>query len=295
MASDMRGSADVWTAEYTNTRLETFFVASHTSDLSGPTEALLAYLRRHSKRLLAVLNPLEYCTGKQREALWWENGALRASGRPASLRLGRVPTWIADVVVVLWYALVRYRRHSDVFIGCDCLNAAIGLLLRSVGMVDRVVYYSIDWTPDRFRSPLLNWVYYRLDRLAARHSDFVWNVTNAIRGVRARQGVLAHRNLLVPVGTWLEGTDEQATDPSASKVVFLGALERSKGIELVLDAWPRIVQRCPEAQLIVIGKTPKGVRQVPYEVTLSGLPNVEDRGVMARVDVLRRRPRTVHT
>ena len=121
-------------------------IVSHTSDLAGPTEALVRYLTGAARQLTVVLNPLEYCVSQRRQASIIENGSIRREFTPPNLRLPALANWILDVAVALYYS-VRAGRRYDVFIGCNCLNAVIGCWLRSLGIVRRVVFYAIDWTP----------------------------------------------------------------------------------------------------------------------------------------------------
>jgi glycosyltransferase involved in cell wall biosynthesis len=41
--------------------------------------------------------------------------------------------------------------------------------------------------------------------------------------------------------------------PDAPRVLYVGALERAKGIDLLLDAWPDVARRRPDAALAVVG------------------------------------------
>ena len=80
----------------------------------------------------------------------------------------------------LWwvYSLTSKSTDKVVFIGANPLNAAAGSILRSFGVVDIGVYYTIDFTPQRFESG-----YQSIISLAnlrcAQSSDETWNVSPA--------------------------------------------------------------------------------------------------------------------
>jgi glycosyltransferase involved in cell wall biosynthesis len=44
--------------------------------------------------------------------------------------------------------------------------------------------------------------------------------------------------------------------PDRSLVLFVGVLERYKGVDVLADAWPRVLERVPEASLHVVGDGP---------------------------------------
>lgn len=105
---------------------------------------------------------------------------------------------------------------------------------------------------------------------------------------RARRGALRAADLLLPVSTYTagllvqmgadpervhvvsNGTDPERFWPSPSPlglegrpiVLTVSRLVRRKGIDTVLDAWPAIRARCPEAVYYVVGTGPEEARLV---------------------------------
>ncbi|MCL5985050.1 MAG: glycosyltransferase [Actinobacteria bacterium] len=265
-------------------------VISHISDLAGPTEALESFLKKRAKLLALIYNPLEYCTEKKREIRLFERGKLVRSIEPTNIRTTALISWITDVFVTI-FNVFRLRKRYDVCIGVNGLNALIGLFFRALGRTDKVIFYTIDWVERRFSNPLLNRIYHFIDRFAARHSDFVWNISRRIVSLREKQEVSPRRNVFVPVGVDFTAVPSVSSNSiDRKRIVFLGALERTKGIELVIDAWNEILERVPDAKLVVIGKTPTGAGIKPYEEALSRLKNVELKGVLPHSEVLKTLP-----
>jgi glycosyltransferase involved in cell wall biosynthesis len=273
-------------ARETSLALGKVLVVSHTSDLAGPTEALLTFVKQRVSYVMFVLNPLDYCVTGRRTVTVVQNGRVFRSFEPPNTKPTALGTWILDVLFSFYYPL-RSRARYDLFIGCNCLNAFVGCCLRRLGVVRRVVFYAIDWTSKRFNSRVLNAFYHAMDRYAARHSDELWSISERINEIRVRQGIDVNKLKVVPVGVYHDQIpDHVPTADDRWRVVFLGALERSKGIELVIDCWPEVVRKWPKAELNVIGRTPKGVTARPYEEILRDLPNVALHGVMSHEDVL---------
>jgi glycosyltransferase involved in cell wall biosynthesis len=139
----------------------------------------------------------------------------------------------------------------------DCLNASAGILLKRLGRVEKVAYYVIDYTTRRFGNPLLNWIYQGFDRFAVRGSDVVWNLSERMRAVRRQQGLADDKNLLVPVGVELEAVKHAPrSQVKRRRLLYMGALQQGKGIELLIEAFPEIRRRAPGAELHIIGYGP---------------------------------------
>jgi len=236
----------------------TIFVAAHTSRIYGPVQALTRWLETRRADFIFVALPFSYsglpCAVEQR----FEGGLLAASLDGHASRGWDPWLWCRD-----WLFVVRRAwacgAHKPValFVGVDCLNASAGLLLRVLGRVDRVAFYVIDYTPKRFKNPVLNAIYAWADRFAATRSDVVWNLSERMRDVRRSQGVPESRNSLVPVGVAL---DEVVPVPRAlvkrRTLLYMGALMRDKGLQLMIEAFPAVLKRVPGAQLHILGFGP---------------------------------------
>lgn len=234
------------------------FVAAHTSRIYGPVQALTAWLRSKRSDFTLVDLPFAY-SGLPRAV----ERRFRA-GRPAGAAKGHPACgwepwlWTRDWLFVLrrgWTA--GAVTPVDLFIGVDCLNASAGLVLRALGRVRRVVFYVIDYTPKRFGNPILNAVYTSLDRLAATRSDVVWNLSDRMRDVRQRQGVPEARNQLVPVGVDLAQIARvPKNEVKRKRLLYMGALMEGKGLPLMIEAFPEILEQVPGAELHILGFGP---------------------------------------
>lgn len=262
-------------------------LVSHVSDLSGPTEALEDFLKKRVRLLATIYNPLEYCTSAGRKVSLFEGGKSVCSYQPINIKFKALFTWIVDVVITIYYVFRLHRRY-DLYIGCDGLNAFLGIMLRKIGITKNVIFYTIDWIEKRFRNRFYNAIYHFVDRYAVSHSDYVWNISRRIVKIREEQGLEKEKNIFVPAGVSLSEVKYVSPEKAnPKKFVFLGALEKSKGVELVINVWPKILERIPDAELIVIGKTPTGAGIKPYEDKLKRMKNVRLMGVLSHKEVLK--------
>jgi glycosyltransferase involved in cell wall biosynthesis len=238
--------------------LPKIFVAAHVTKTYGPVQALLSYLKESKADFHFVHLPFSYADlpSAWEERFW--GGKLQETQRGHRSRGFDPILWMQDFFFAFsrgWAA--GAGKPVECFIGVDSLNATVGVLLKAFGRVRHVAFYVIDYTPQRFGNPLLNAIYHFFDRIAVSRSDWVWNLSERMREVRKSQGLPDARNLLVPVGVSLE----QVKHPKRSEIrpeslLYMGAIDRGKGIELLIEAFPLIKRRVPKAKLEIIGYGP---------------------------------------
>jgi glycosyltransferase involved in cell wall biosynthesis len=230
-------------------------VASHVTRIYGPVQALVAVLKGWDARFRLISLPFAGSGIPDATDELQDGPAVTQSHRGHAARGPALLLWPRDLAYALRRGWAASREgRVPLWIGINCLNAWAGLLLKSMGRVDRVVYYVIDYTPRRFGNPLLNWAYHWVERRAALGADQVWNLSEAMRKVHAGLGVPERRNTLVPVGVEL---DKVRPAPRAKvrrkTLVYMGALQRNKGVQLLIEALPAVRAKVPGAELHVIG------------------------------------------
>jgi glycosyltransferase involved in cell wall biosynthesis len=119
-----------------------------------------------------------------------------------------------------------------------------------------VVLYSVDFVPRRFQSQLLNLIYHAVDSFAVRNVDVVWSVSDQIVSARLERDGHGPRSLqmIVPHGANFERVTRiplESVDPY--RIGFLGHLVEKQGVQIVIEALPKIRARVPAATLTVIG------------------------------------------
>ncbi|MDT8445848.1 MAG: glycosyltransferase [bacterium] len=252
-------------------------IVSHITDLAGPTEAAVDYFAREAESVDVLLHPLPYCMDRASTVGRTNQGNWVFKRKVWGSRLPNLITYLRDALLTLIWGL-RFGQKYDVCLGVDPLNCFVALLLKKLGRVERVYFYTIDWMPTRFSNPVLNRFYHLIDQYCVNHCDAAWNLSPKICEVRAEQGLEPSKNLLVPVGVEFDKIQLPAAETKvrATKLVLLGALAPSKGVDLVIEAFAELKKALPEIELYVIGKTPEdrsedGVTYEPYEPRLQAL------------------------
>jgi len=253
-------------------RLKVLISTHAAADRSGPPQILISYLKQRVRILWVIVHPLLEISDFGSYADVFPDRARfsvpfsRPSLGPNAYR------FLAQSLGAIFLILKR-REQFDIIIGIDPLNAFFGLLLRLVGRTSTVVYFSIDYTPKRFQSTVLNAIYHRIDKLCVRRSDVLWNVSSRMAHIRKEQGATG-RNLVVPAGVDM-GSIKKLTSQNkrAETLVFIGYLTRIKGVQLIIEAMPHILKSVPDARLVIVGSG-------PMEGQLKGLVSgarIEDR------------------
>lgn len=168
---------------------------------------------------------------------------------------------LRDLLSVIESGL-RRKDKVDLFVGLESINAIGGIMLRRFGKVNKVVYYVSDYSPKRFSSTALNSLYLWMDRFAAKHSDYIWDVSLAMHPARISAGL--DKNITTPVihvpnALYKEQIDAlpfNKRDPYS--IVFVGTLGLENGPDLAISAFEIVLKKFPKASLHIFGGGGKG-------------------------------------
>jgi len=229
----------------------TLVVATHVY-ATGPGHALAEYGASRAGRMVFMGHPFGYAPDVRPLLERWQEGVL-VTRRHVRWRRGtpELVSWARDVALTLVWGF-RTPGTADVFVGCDSLLAATGLMLRRLGKARIVVLWTIDYVPERFGNPVLNRIYHAFDKLCVRRCDETWNLSPVMEEARAARGVHG-RQRVVPMGA---SSTAAVGRRNSRQLVFVGHLLEKQGVQLVLEALPTILRRLPEARLLVIGDGP---------------------------------------
>ncbi|NTV51981.1 MAG: glycosyltransferase, partial [Candidatus Firestonebacteria bacterium] len=207
------------------------------------------------------------------QVAWYDHGAEEGAQDGHKNNTRGLVSWIRDAWLVWRWGWKLLGRES-VFIGINNLHATVGILLKWLGKGRTVVYYVIDYTPQRFPNPFINALYQRVARFASAHADMVWNLSERMRTVHRRFKARESTSIMVPIGL---DTQEFTVVPEAEVIrhqwVVVSTLFESKGVQLAIAGLSFV----PEATLVIVGTG-------PYRAELDAL--AERLGVSARVKFL---------
>jgi len=172
------------------------------------------------------------------------------------------PIYTLNLLSIL-YLVLRLRKRFDIFIGVGFYSAFFGLILRRLGFVNRLIYYSIDFftRPLKFGFDTLYITIIQLgDKMCAKASNIVWDASSRI--VEARKNFVGlhpdhYQHIMVPVGfrsNLLRHVPFK--DIERFTMVFVGTYGKFHGLDLLLDAMPLIIEQIPNVKVRIIGSGP---------------------------------------
>lgn len=222
----------------------------------GASQALRDYLNQQKvETVLFVSHPLRAENRRSYYQMFSRGRLIKEVSK------SRQPEWVfwqylRDAFLTFFW-IWQTKQKFNIYVGVDPLNCAVGLVLRRLGRVAKVIFYAIDFTPRRFDSPLLNQVYHQLEKWCVKGSDKRWNVSPRIsEGRRKFLGLneKEYSQKVVPIGVWRR---EIVFKPIAKDrqhwLVFTGHLLKKQGLQEVIQALPLIKNKIPDVHLLVIG------------------------------------------
>lgn len=169
------------------------------------------------------------------------------------IRLPQIIKWIVEVIFSGFFFLKNKRRVA-IFVGVDPLNALLGVMLKHIGFSKISIYYTADFSPRRFNSPVLNAFYIALDGFLVKSSDYVWNVSSRIYKLRVAQGVPPHKNVFVPNAPRFKSVKRLPLGQvKRSRIVMIHNFDRFNEFQMVLEAIKDVATKIPSVELDLLG------------------------------------------
>lgn len=222
---------------------------------TGPAQELERYLvSKKIRELMFIGLPFPYCKQKNPFFKRYQNGQLVEEKTYPVFNLPGLLFHLKDPFLTIWLVLTRFFK-VDLYVGADCLNAFSGLFLKKLGVVKKVIFYTIDYTPKRFTNKLLNSFYHWIDSYCVKNSDQTWNLSVEMARGREAKGLplkYLYKQITVPIGVSCVKKVE-FKDIERYTIAFMGHLTPGKGIETLIESMPDILLKVPEAKLLIIG------------------------------------------
>lgn len=166
------------------------------------------------------------------------------------------------------------KIRIDVFVGVDPLNALAGLMLKKCGFTKKVIFYSADYSQNRFTNFVLNSAYHLIDKYCAKHADEVWSVSTAICEIRNSIGVANEKNIFMPNVPPIEFQRYRKNSQKTLSMVMTGILDQQLDFSGAIKVVAELAATYNNIELYIIGNGPR-------EIELRNLS--DELGVASRV------------
>jgi len=224
-----------------------------------PAQDLKEYfLKNQVEELLFVAHPLFYI--KDRPGPYFElykKGKLIKKVQFKNRKYPSIIQYVKDYLLTLVW-VIKVGNRWDLIIALDNLNTLSALTLKMFKVADKVIYYTIDFVPNRFDNKLLNIIYGNIEKIAVRYADMTWNLTSRIaigrEKIRGMDRKKYNRQIIVPIGIWFDRIKRKKfNEMEKHTIVYAGGLSPHQGIQLVIDAMPQVLKKINDAKMLIIG------------------------------------------
>lgn len=219
----------------------------------GPAHELVDYLVPRVNEVVFFGQPLPAKAESPSFYRRYRAGRLVTERTGTVIRLPDLLRYVKDALAVVWFVLREPR--FDLIVALDPLNVAAVRLVAWLKGAPPIVYYTIDYIPQRFGPRWLNSFYHWLDHTGVASSTWTWNLSPrmvAARAARWDTHNLDSKQITVPMGTHELPTISYKLKAKSS-VVFMGHLRKGQGVERLLDAVAIAVKRVPDLSLTIVG------------------------------------------
>jgi glycosyltransferase involved in cell wall biosynthesis len=213
---------------------------------------LARFLKERCGCFVHIEHPIANVCSHFSSAKEYKDGKIMNVFRLPSIEAPILVLYFLGILKTLFF-LTKMRKRFDLFIAGDELNASLGVALREAGFVKKVVFYSIDYFPQRFINSVLNRLFQIVESVAVCKSDYVWNISERCRQARVRQGADEKRSFVVPHGIEFEIIALPLKSVKRRQLIYVGSLEMEKGVQLAIKSMPTLLATCPRTSLVIIG------------------------------------------
>jgi glycosyltransferase involved in cell wall biosynthesis len=258
-----------------STRLSelTIIEVNHTIFTWGAMTLLEKFFKTHSKIFLRIEHPFEYMRFHKSTVKLYEKGTLIRKRSVPKIRAPSLFIFLEDFLNTILFVCASKKR-AHLYVGADCLNAFAGLILKRIGFVKKLIFYSIDYSPFRFKNALVNSIYHFAERYVIKNSDYIWSISTKDEEAMIKEGAIPEKSCLVPPGIDFEEVNRSKQPVfDRHRLVFIGNLSFEKGVQLIIKCMPELKKIDPQVSFLVVGTGPyeKELRSLSQQLKLDNV------------------------
>jgi len=174
----------------------------------GPAQNILKYLLKKNYEILFIQHPLilnqRY---KSTNIKIYKNKKLDYEKNSKTIRF-IILSYFLSIFKNIFIVNKYFNDNNNYYIGFNCLNAFSGIILKKFLKIriDKVIFFSVDYSPYRYKSSLLNYIYQFLDKFCIKNADYCWclsqNMIDAKNLKHNFNGNYDYKFKIVPMGYW---------------------------------------------------------------------------------------------
>ncbi len=168
---------------------------------------------------------------------------------------------LAQIVFYTFFLTYRYGKFENYFT-VNAFTAWVGNVLKKIGLVNKTIFWVYDYYPPFHESKIIVFMrglYWQFDKWATK-SDVLVFLSSRVAKLRKEIGVLTDydKYKIIPLGTTNKSKKQTKKLKSDSKIklVFLGVIKKSQGLDLLFDCSDELTVIFPNLEIDIIGDGP---------------------------------------
>lgn len=235
------------------------------------TEDLESYLKSRVSTFAVIGFMSPFASYNESRCTLYEDGQKKEEFKLFSFRgkiAGRIiqPLMFVSFAVFtgsFFKAIARLRLKFDYFIGIATFSTTLGLWLKKLGRVDKVIYYCLDYYPkpkNKGFHYFVNILFRRLDAWIIRNADVIWSISPRIKEARQIYAGIkpsSYKDIVVPLG-YRQGIERglDLSEREPFSLGFVGTISQNQGLDLVAEGIKELKRDFPEIKAHIIGDGP---------------------------------------
>lgn len=242
-------------------KISNVLIISHyykrTTSGGGPPQEIRDFFLPRIKKVYYIEHPFPQADDHRSSMTIYNDGKIEREIFTPSFKGPQILFYIFDIFLT-FYFLLLVKKKIDLCIALDNLNTANILPLRKIGIIKKLIFYTIDYNPKRFKNKILNNIYHFLDRVSCYHADAIWVLSKKMDTTRAKNKVdikKMAKSILLPMGANLERINILPQSKiNRHQLAFTGFLMKKQGVQIILQALPKVIEKIPDVKLVIIGQ-----------------------------------------
>lgn len=235
---------------------ESILVLTHYFTTGNAVE-LKDYLGSKTKKLYYIRHPFAFALGDKRSSfeIYRENKLFRREYL-SIVPKNEILLYLKDLWASLYFIL-KCGEKIELCVAANNLNTLAALILKRLGKIKKVIYYNVDYTPQRFNNKILNSIYRLNEKFCCYHADANWVGTELTVKAREAYGVSRDKcatTVIVPDGNHsLKIKRKGLFEIETATLVYAGHILKKQGLDLVLESLPELKKQVKGLKFLILG------------------------------------------
>lgn len=191
------------------------------------------------------------------EVRYFHDGKLIKKNKLKVVRTPSIFRYLSEITSTISYFS---KNKTDIFIGIDPLNAFAGVILKKRSKINKIIFYTPDYSPKRFNNKTLNWVYHKIDKYCVNNADEVWSVSPKIVKVRKEMGLDDSKNKMLPNVPPEKFDYLKNREKNKFSLITYGIIDKQMDFEGMIKAVAILKDEFPEISYTIVGNGPEEKR-----------------------------------